>query len=69
MRILFLFVLIVFSISNPKTFAQCEDDDFMDNCANLLESYTFIKSFIHTDAGTGKKPKIPMYSVKTIRIF
>lgn len=35
--------------------AQCNDEDFMDNCAELLDNYTFIKSFEHSDSKGGAK--------------
>lgn len=55
-RILFLFIgIALFAAFGNEAKAQCDDDDFLDNCAELLDTYTFIKSFPHTDAGAGKK--------------
>lgn len=52
LSILFLFFLIS---GITKSFAQCDDEDFLDNCAEKLEDYTFIKSFEHNDTKGGQK--------------
>ena len=41
-----LYILLFFiAICSVRSYAQCDDDDFLDNCATLLDDYTFIKSF------------------------
>lgn len=38
-----LFLAVV--VNSAFTFGQCDSDEFLDNCASSLETYTFIKAF------------------------
>ncbi len=49
----FLSIGIMFSLSAAQ--AQCSSDAFMDNCSNLLDDYTFIKSFEFSNPKGGVK--------------
>jgi hypothetical protein len=57
--LIFVLVFCFISLFNNTAKAQCSDDDFLDNCAELLDTYTFIKSFPHADVGNGKKSENP----------
>jgi len=40
-------ILLWFALASvaPVVSGQCQSDEFLDNCASKLESYTFIKAF------------------------
>lgn len=38
--------------------AQCDDEDFLDECAEILDDYTFAKSFDIELEGKGKTNKV-----------
>lgn len=47
-----LFILLIAGIffQANNALAQCDSDDFLDNCSELLDDYTFMKSFeVKTD--------------------
>ena len=49
----FLSIGLMFSVSAAH--AQCSSDAFMDNCSNLLDDFTFIKSFEFSNPKGGVK--------------
>ncbi len=49
----FLSISLMFSVSAAH--AQCSSDAFMDNCSNLLDDFTFIKSFEFSNPKGGVK--------------
>lgn len=52
--ILFINAVLIFGMSISAN-AQCDSDEFLDNCAELLGDFTFMKSFnVNTDKSAPK---------------
>lgn len=45
MKMLKIILLLTVIMSSASSFGQCDSDEFLDNCAANLETYTFIKAF------------------------
>jgi len=54
-----LLLSLVLSLTSTITFAQCDSDEFLDECAELLDDYTYVKVF---DVNTDKKVTKMEYS-------
>ena len=53
-KIWFFIWFLVASVSH-SAFGQCQSDEFLDNCASKLESFTFIKAFNSSMTKAGKE--------------
>lgn len=50
-----LFFAISLILVSGSAYAQCDSDEFLDNCAELLDDYTYVKVFdVNTDKKTTK---------------
>lgn len=62
-KIILTLIVCVAFIAPSAAFAQCDNDDFMDECAVLLEDYMYVKSFdINTKSAKSKNAAITQYS-------
>jgi hypothetical protein len=53
MKKVWFFLLVFVAIGSNYAFGQCQTDEFLDNCASRLETFTFIKAFNSNMAKAG----------------
>jgi len=54
MKVVRIFLWFMLASATPLVYGQCQSDEFLDNCASKLESFTFIKAF-NFELGKGEK--------------
>ncbi len=53
MKKIWFILWVLVATASQSAFGQCQTDEFLDNCASRLESFTFIKAFNTSMTKTG----------------